>query len=554
MAIPSLEVSFIQERAGAIDPAFAMPSTFDEQRAIVGPKVQKHALKAAMEQYQALDCRPKLDLDVNNCSWPEVFKLLETVQEDYAAKARKGLKGAFRRMGRDAGENSDTIKPLLDIIPDEFGGSVIRSALGWMFIVAKQSAQARTEIFELFAEIPSIIMEIGEARKDFPRDDELMRLADLAEAEIVNATLKLIKFLLPEHHLVKKVFTTFSDVPSTSSVSDIVSNVRARAQALKRGSDVHMKGVGIDTNRNTRVLIRETQTTRYNTFMINGKVDQVGQQLQDIRRDEQNMLDRLTTAIEAQNGLFRFLREMREAYQQELESINSRLAWALQMSVNLERHRAQTVPVTLLSTDQLLLDLNVTSHQLVVDLEQALRQGSRLDRLAMGQAQQLLKMDRFWSWYSRISSDLITVHGKFTNEAIHSRISPLSATSATLVTSILRERQGDIALYFFCGQHTSSQDPLAGPRGVMRCLLARLLLEVRARCQFDIYLEPISANAIVEGNYSFLHRRRNVMAGSAQSCSPYKSNDSALQVTGDRPTIPVHLEIHVDGAVVPQLI
>jgi hypothetical protein len=35
---PSVEVKFIQERAGAIDPAFTVPATFDEQRVLVGPK------------------------------------------------------------------------------------------------------------------------------------------------------------------------------------------------------------------------------------------------------------------------------------------------------------------------------------------------------------------------------------------------------------------------------------------------------------------------------------------------------------------------------------
>lgn len=88
-----------------------------------------------MCQYQALDCRPRLDFDADNCSWPEVFRLLNTAQEDYAAKARRGLKGSLRRIGRGAGEYSDTIKPFLGIIPDEFGGSVIRSGLGWMFTV-----------------------------------------------------------------------------------------------------------------------------------------------------------------------------------------------------------------------------------------------------------------------------------------------------------------------------------------------------------------------------------------------------------------------------------
>lgn len=99
-----------------------------------------------MRQYQALNCEPKLNIDINNCSWPQVFKLLETVQENYTAKAQKGLMGSLRRMGRGVGENSDEIEQILSMIPEEFGGCVIRAGLSWMFIVCKVSLRgAHTE-------------------------------------------------------------------------------------------------------------------------------------------------------------------------------------------------------------------------------------------------------------------------------------------------------------------------------------------------------------------------------------------------------------------------
>lgn len=271
-----------------------------------------------------------------------------------------------------------------------------------------------------------------------------------------------------------------------------------------------MKGVEIDTNRATHENTREIQATRYNTVIIKGEVERIEEQpvtirqtvqdmYQDLHQSEQSVIDRFTAVIEAQNGAFRSLHAQRELFEARLASIESGYARALQIGVHTEVPRAlilQMTPAILLSTDRLLLDLSITSHQIVGDIEQVLRQSSRLDPFAMAQAQQLLRQDRFWSWYCQVSLDLIMVHGTFRNEGVLSRMSPLSATCATLVTTILRERPGDITLYFFCGQHTSPRDSLAGPQGMMRCLLARLLVEVRVRSQFDTHLDPNYANAV----------------------------------------------------------
>lgn len=91
-------------------------------------------LKDAMAEYQKLDCTPKLDLDLENCSWQDISRILADARSSYDAKA-KGPKGFLRNMLRKAGNHVDKMTPALGIIPNEYGLSVLKAALGWLFLV-----------------------------------------------------------------------------------------------------------------------------------------------------------------------------------------------------------------------------------------------------------------------------------------------------------------------------------------------------------------------------------------------------------------------------------
>lgn len=54
------------------------------------------------------------------------------------------------------------------------------------------------------------------------------------------------------------------------------------------------------------------------------------------------------------------------------------------------------------------------------------------------------------------------------------RTSPISYVCANLMRAFI-PRDDVTTLHFFCGQHTASNDPLRGPKGMIRSLLAQLL-------------------------------------------------------------------------------
>ncbi len=144
------------------------------------------------------------------------------------------------------------------------------------------------------------------------------------------------------------------------------------------------------------------------------------------------------------------------------------------------------LPRAVLSAPELLELLGVPPERMVSDLAAVVREGMHLDGSALIQVQSLLKMDRFWQWFSSDDADLLMVDGMLAESPTAGRISPLSALCATLIGSLVQARSvagsgiETIPLYFFCGMHISVGDGLAGPQGLMRCLLARLLLEAQA--------------------------------------------------------------------------
>jgi hypothetical protein len=90
------------------------------------------------------------------------------------------------------------------------------------------------------------------------------------------------------------------------------------------------------------------------------------------------------------------------------------------------------------------------------------------------------------------------------------RITPLSYVCATLTEALRHHTSGNwggdsgeilpppsIALAFFCGLHTAEDDDLRGPRGLVRCLTAQLVVEL-AQNEWITEQEPIALACLRE--------------------------------------------------------
>lgn len=118
-------------------------------------------------------------------------------------------------------------------------------------------------------------------------------------------------------------------------------------------------------------------------------------------------------------------------------------------------------------------------HQLrALDAEQHIaNRGNSLDRDAMSHAQSMFQTTQVKQLLQSPESGVVLVNG-LTDRSQHGKISPLTHICATLTHALRRSPGRNVVLAFFCGQHTTTKDDLPGPQGLMRSLVAFLVLEL----------------------------------------------------------------------------
>jgi len=125
-------------------------------------------------------------------------------------------------------------------------------------------------------------------------------------------------------------------------------------------------------------------------------------------------------------------------------------------------------------TERLLNILGVTGGKLPNDLKYIESHGVYIDERSQGTSKQLLGSPLFKNWLLSNRSWPLVVSGNSDTYAT-ARCSPLSLLDVALTAQINSMPQAQ-ALYFFCGLHTRSDDEYAGPVGLLRTLIAQLLL------------------------------------------------------------------------------
>jgi hypothetical protein len=62
----------------------------------------------------------------------------------------------------------------------------------------------------------------------------------------------------------------------------------------------------------------------------------------------------------------------------------------------------------------------------------------------------------------------------------------MSFLCASLIVSLGRVQESGVSLHFFCGMHTSRDDSLTGPNGMIRSLVSQILMELIRRRILDL--------------------------------------------------------------------
>ena len=128
---------------------------------------------------------------------------------------------------------------------------------------------------------------------------------------------------------------------------------------------------------------------------------------------------------------------------------------------------------TSLSQDDLLDMLGVSAECPLQDLRRTLRTGQSMDLSVSHMAQGIIEGERLREWLSTDSSSSLFIEGGL-SLASYGRNTPMSYMSSVVIES-LQDKEPAVAIYFFCGSHTSSKDPTKGPQGMMRSLICQVL-------------------------------------------------------------------------------
>jgi hypothetical protein len=145
--------------------------------------------------------------------------------------------------------------------------------------------------------------------------------------------------------------------------------------------------------------------------------------------------------------------------------------------------------------------MNVHHLRAVDDEQLIIRRGGALGDDAISHAASMFQTTPVQKLMHSAESAVVLVNG-CSDRNQNTRISPVTHVCATL-THALRRYEPNVVLVFFCGQHSNSTDDLVGPQGLMRSLVASLVLSlIQKEC--ISFSAPIRFSGDFQGNFEQL--------------------------------------------------
>jgi hypothetical protein len=134
------QFEYLEEPPPSYEPRRAEPAernepakeaeTIEDEKPLDG----EEDLKEALLKCKDLNLSPRLDIDLENCSWKAVFEQMDQATEKYRKK-EEGLKGSLVKLWRVMGRRNDDVGPWLDLIPDEYHLNTVKAGLALCFAV-----------------------------------------------------------------------------------------------------------------------------------------------------------------------------------------------------------------------------------------------------------------------------------------------------------------------------------------------------------------------------------------------------------------------------------
>ncbi|KUI52591.1 hypothetical protein VP1G_00044 [Cytospora mali] len=509
----SLAARFVEDRGPGIHRAFTFPAKYDESRRVFMPrrnyrpwepmKGDVDDLKHAIEEYRTHFGDSDQLLDLERCTWADVFKQMDAAKLQKDEKDGKVL-GRCRALWHKLGNKVkvEDIDPWLDLIPDEYrafrhqgrhsayleGGIVAKIDTPK---AAKHSAEKDEKICELMVEVVDTLALVCPKAKIFGNNQGV----DTAVRELYVAVLDSVSTIvryLRGRNIRSKLSRARDRLDGTSVVQ--VSNIEHKIEIVRKKAtnfenaylilkDELMReflAVQKDTWTRMQVMstdILESQSAnrkfhqQFHDSMEQRKVfeDNI---IEESRR-QRELLEEVPQLRTALQGINAFLRssEERFAAQEALPTVNLLLAPHGQQ---LFRSRTPSPgPSAFITVDELCQVLRISPKMANNDLEMVIIERHWFNDKAHGVAQSLLNYTEFRDWFVGVGSQVLLVDG---NDEDHANV-PISAVSILAVDIMSSLLKADYwrrvaVLHFFCGLHSTEEE---GPRFMMRALILQLL-------------------------------------------------------------------------------
>ncbi|KAJ8131177.1 hypothetical protein O1611_g2449 [Lasiodiplodia mahajangana] len=463
----------------------------DQRRFLSGrePPIQK--LKNLLTLYQT----PLNGLDPSitgnhiplDYSWDDVLTQLNIARASCPTNAWKTSRKADRFLAKVASYSEKWI----DLIPDEYGLSIVRGGLALVFSTAAQKVENHEKIVQAFEDLPDIIRTMETACKLFgPNEEEDIKgLAKSFYDELCSDIPDLIQILDGKSSRFKRTINRLTGgTIETKKIDEVLNKIGNSTNKLE--SAIKRIKMKLDAKEQSEIAAMrlESKATQVSIGLLHSDMRQIPTRSEmadstrtfhqslmrsireEMRSSLQDVLRHQTPgdfAAEAKTFVVRMIEE-----NESLKQLNA------QLSAHNEYQRSrEPSPIggPLISVFDLMRILDVDHRHATEDLGFVLKQAARMSSEDKGRARWLMRTPKFHNWMKVPQHSLLLVDGAMTPE----RVSPMSVLTGTLAASLL-QTPAAIAIYFFCGKNldVDTEDDLSGPSGMLRSLIMQLTLQI----------------------------------------------------------------------------
>ncbi|KAE9373805.1 hypothetical protein N431DRAFT_407513 [Stipitochalara longipes BDJ] len=409
-------------------------------------------------QRQAPD-QVDFDFDLLRCTWDDVLHELERAQAAVSERDNRG-ENFYRKAWRALGTVETVLAPRLTTIPDNL--NVLQGGLVAIFRLARHRSQNRQKILRVFEDIPNVIMmaygKAGTIPQDRPGSLQLHRMIGELQQTLLRTIPDLIDRLNPVNFM-GKAMHPFKDF----NIDDLLAEVRCSSERVRACVEEVIDDMIVSTH---QTVVGNNMVSKDIYVIAQQTEEEVGQLREKIEEilKQQKSFQAALDAASGKNGLLSFL----------MEYVKPEQSGEYKTPKESPPVYEPSTPVT---PKQLLGLMNVHHLRALDDEQHIIRRCQSLDSEAISHAATIFQTTQVQKLLQAPESGVVLVNG-YTDRSQNTKITPITYVCATLTCALRRSASANVVLAFFCGQHSSSQDDLLGPQGLLRSLVADIVLSL----------------------------------------------------------------------------